>query len=360
MANELAKRRDTQMDTVRGLLAKNQNAFREALPKHMDAGRFMRVALTLISRNPRLQDCTTASLAGSMLQSAQLGLDLDPNLGKAWLVPYRDNKAGVTICQFQVGYKGLAELVLRGGSVVSLEMEVVHEKDTFEEVLGTERKLVHKRFLGEDAGPVVGAYATAVMANGTSKFKFMPIHEIEAIRKRSKAKDDGPWKTDYEAMCKKTALKQLTKLLPLTVEAAKAVAVDDAAEAGLQMPELEGLTAESLEDAKQADVRKRLDAAKKKGDPAPDYRPPVEHPPTEREPPKEPPKDTGEEDLTWITYAEAVKVLGVGPLKQAVDSGFVRRVQNEGPGGPFVFCLEDIETIKAEKGPEEAAPPPQD
>jgi recombinational DNA repair protein RecT len=56
----------------------------------------------------------------------------------------------------------------------------------------------------------------------------MTKHEIDAHRGRSKAKNKGPWETDYEEMAKKTVFRSVFKWLPIVVEALEAEAVDGA------------------------------------------------------------------------------------------------------------------------------------
>jgi recombination protein RecT len=55
----------------------------------------------------------------------------------------------------------------------------------------------------------------------------MSVEDVEKIRKRSKAADNGPWVTDWEAMAKKTAIKQLCKYLPLSIEVQRGLAADE-------------------------------------------------------------------------------------------------------------------------------------
>jgi recombination protein RecT len=51
----------------------------------------------------------------------------------------------------------------------------------------------------------------------------MPVHEIEAHKRRSKASTSGPWVTDYDEMAKKTVFRSLFKWLPISLEEAAAV-----------------------------------------------------------------------------------------------------------------------------------------
>jgi hypothetical protein len=73
--------------------------------------------------------------------------------------------------------------------------------------------------------------------------------EIDRIRKRSKASGDGPWVTDYAEMAKKTVIKRHVKLAPLSVEFARAVALEDRAMAGESQSDLLGIEDPNVIDA---------------------------------------------------------------------------------------------------------------
>jgi recombinational DNA repair protein RecT len=60
----------------------------------------------------------------------------------------------------------------------------------------------------------------------------MSRRQIDAIRARSRAKSDGPWVTDYPEMARKTAIRRLTKFLPMSIELATAVHLDTQAAMG--------------------------------------------------------------------------------------------------------------------------------
>jgi recombination protein RecT len=59
------------------------------------------------------------------------------------------------------------------------------------------------------------------MDGGAYRFIYMPETEILTKHKAkspSKNSSYSPWKTDYESMCKKTAIKALAKFAPKSVE----------------------------------------------------------------------------------------------------------------------------------------------
>ncbi len=56
--------------------------------------------------------------------------------------------------------------------------------------------------------------------------------ELDRIRSLSPAAKSGPWVNHFDEMCKKTVVRRLVKYLPLSVELAQALAVEDRAESG--------------------------------------------------------------------------------------------------------------------------------
>ena len=190
-----------------------------ALPKHMDADRMARIALTVLRQTPALARCTSESFLGALMTCAQTGLEPGP-LGHAYLVPFGDT---VT---FIAGYKGLIDLAWRSGRLQDISAETVHRNDHFYFRKGLDPKLEHDWNLEDDRGAVIGYYAAAKLKDGGSAFVVMSRDDVERIRGRSRAKNNGPWQTDYDAMAKKTCIRQLSKFLPLSVEFAQALGQD--------------------------------------------------------------------------------------------------------------------------------------
>src|SRR5436309_12826592 len=73
------------------LIEAQKQEIARALPKHMDADRLARVAITTLRQTPRLLECTPQSLLGALMLSAQLGLEPGP-LGHAYLVPFYNRR----------------------------------------------------------------------------------------------------------------------------------------------------------------------------------------------------------------------------------------------------------------------------
>lgn len=220
------KRNDTVGATVAHLIDRQHDAIARALPNTLSPDRFSRIVLTEVKANPALLGCEPVSLLAAVMKAAALGLEPGP-LGHVYLVPFRNGKTGKSEVQFIIGYKGIVDLARRSGQIQSLYADVVYERDAFDYQLGLHRDLTHKRASGVDRGRVTHAYAVAHYRDGGFDFVVLDELEIDARRKRSKAKDSGPWVTDYAAMCKKSAVRALAAWLPLTVEQSTAVNSDE-------------------------------------------------------------------------------------------------------------------------------------
>jgi recombination protein RecT len=113
---------------------------------------------------------------------------------------------------------------MRSGQVSNIHADVVCEKDEFDFDRG---QLLHHRInFREERGPVFAVYAICRFKDGQEKCDVMTKHDIELIRSRSRAKDNGPWVTDWNEMAKKTVFRRLSKWLPLSAEFRDALDAD--------------------------------------------------------------------------------------------------------------------------------------
>lgn len=193
------------------------DAIKKSLPAHLKPDRFVRVALTAMTRTPKLRTCSQESLFECLLNLSQTGLE--PDGRRAHLIPYGDK------CTLIIDYKGFVELAIRSGNVSNIHADVVRENDEFEYDMGQITK--HKPQLRGDRGEVYAVYARVLFKDGTSKCEVMDRDEVEAVRKRSKAANAGPWVTDWNEMAKKTVFRRLSKWIQLSPEIRDAVEADE-------------------------------------------------------------------------------------------------------------------------------------
>lgn len=204
-----------------------QEALKAVLPKHITPERVLKMAFVAASRQPKLFQCTRESFIQSVMKSAELGLDCSGTLGRAYLVPYYNSKISAYECQFIPGYQGLIELARRSGNIARIESRVVYANDQFSVEYGLDQKLIHRPTMNGDRGAMICVYAIAELTDGSRQIEVMTLEEVNGIRSRSKAKDSGPWVTDYPEMARKTVIRRIAKYLPLSTELAKALEADD-------------------------------------------------------------------------------------------------------------------------------------
>jgi len=214
MSTQLAKTND-----LRSIITsdKMKQQFAAALPHHLTPDRFCRIALTALTRTPKLADCTQESLMRCLLDLSAYGIE--PDGRRAHLIPYGNQ------CTLILDWKGLAELAMRSGIIAKLHADIVCENDVFEYNMG--EVVQHKIDFRSPRGAMYAAYAMAVTKDGPVFVAVLNKDEIDGIRKRSKSGNSGPWQTDYNEMAKKTAFRRLAKWLPLSAEFRDAVDKDD-------------------------------------------------------------------------------------------------------------------------------------
>lgn len=217
----------------KALLSSYKGEIEKALPRvGLTAERLVRMAVTAGTMDPKLQDCTRVSLIRSILQSAQLGLEPDGVLGKAYLIPYGQE------CRFQVGYQGLLELARRSKDIKRVRIGVVREGDFFKCEKGLVEVLQHRE-QDDDLAPAIGYYAIVELISGGIQWDHWSKRKAERHRQLySKVKSkDGPWEKAFDAMALKSVLIQVLKLCPRTTELEEAARLE-AEESGLSSSEV--------------------------------------------------------------------------------------------------------------------------
>ena len=201
-----------------------------ALPRHLNAERMARIALTEYRKNPKLALCTPTSVFASVIMAAQLGLELGVQ-GQAYLVPYWDNKLGKSICQCIPGWRGLIDLAQRSGRAAAWT-GAVFNGDEFEYEFGSS-PFVHHIPKGEE-DPQALAFVYAVGRVRGSEFPQIDVWPIAKIWKhRDRFNKVGDLHYSYrhpEMYARKIPLLQVLKYLPSSIELSTATALENAAQ----------------------------------------------------------------------------------------------------------------------------------
>jgi len=228
MANEVTVKQQTPLQRFNGVMkdARTQDYLASVLGNKKD--QFVTTLISAVANNENLQACEPMSLMYTAMKATALGLPIDPNLGYAAMIPFKDTKAGKTLCQFQIQRDGWMELLMRTGQVKFVANEVVHEGELVK----------HNKFTGEyvfdeekkTSDKVIGYMAYIKLTNGFEKTVYWTVEECKAHALRysqTYKKGYGVWKDNFDAMALKTVLKHIIKKYgPKSVEVLNAVADD--------------------------------------------------------------------------------------------------------------------------------------
>jgi len=187
------------------------------------AEQLLALMMTEVHREPKLWLCDPESVQRAAIQVTILNMEPNRERGLLYLIPYsnkRDDGSYVTEMQVQIGYRGMIHQASRSGAVRKIEAVPVFAEDRFEDRRGTQNEIIHVPDYG---GPRSNidlrlVYAVATLPSGDHMHDVLTKAEIDAIRKRSKFGQGGPWASDYIEMARKTAIRRLFKYLPAFAE----------------------------------------------------------------------------------------------------------------------------------------------
>ena len=213
----------TKITSLKDLVEARKNEIARVLPSILPADQFTRLTLNALINTKHLAECDMPSFYSAIMTCAQLGLKPNVN-GEGYLLPYFNGKAKRYNCQFIPGYKGLMMLARRSGEIASIDAQTVYENDVFDLSYGFEPCLIHKPLLTGDRGAVKGFYAAVILKDGGKNAYYMSVSDAQKYGKKySKSFDNGPWQTDFEAMAKKSCLRQVLKYCPCSSDVQKAI-----------------------------------------------------------------------------------------------------------------------------------------
>lgn len=161
-----------------------------------------------------LQGCDPNAIVAECFKAAQLNLPIIKSLGYAYVVPFKK------VPTFVIGWKGLVQLAQNTGKFRYINADAVYEGETikFNRLTGSieisgERK-------SPDA-PAIGYFAYIQLLNGFEKTIYMTKAEVEAYAAKyspSYGSSSSPWKSEFDAMARKTVLRKVLKYAPASTE----------------------------------------------------------------------------------------------------------------------------------------------
>jgi recombination protein RecT len=258
MANVQLYTANDEGQVIQKLFKANLEAIKKQAPRFIaDPGRLIRIAYNSIVYNDDLRKCTQITLVGGVLEALKLGITLGGPMQEGWLLPFRNTRKGTMDATLIVGYMGYRNIIDRAGAVIDLHPRAVYQGCEFD-VTYTEEgpRLRHRPYYmtGKTQGALTHVYATARLKGGGRQVEVLPKAEVDKHRARSRAKDSGPWVTDYDAMALKTSIRVIAKYLPKSSELlSRALDLDEKADLG-QEQDFEVENIEVFDDSKPKQV----------------------------------------------------------------------------------------------------------
>ena len=195
---------------------------------------FIETCIRAVKENPKLLQCDPKSLFGAVLLSAEVGLKPNTSLQHSFIIPYKGQ------AKFQIGYKGLIEIMYRNPRVKQITARAVFENDDFDYGYGLKPYLNHKP-ARKDKGKLECVYATCLV-DDEPIFVVIERAEIDAIRGFSQTIESAysPYNNGTDVhnwMEIKAGIKALSKVIPTSnnIDMAKAVEYDSRFESGARV-----------------------------------------------------------------------------------------------------------------------------
>ena len=220
MANEVITKPKSQV-TFSGFMTSEgiKKKVNEIIGSKEKGSRFISSIVSAVSTNPQLGQCENSSILSGALLGESLNLSPSPQLGRYYLVPFKDKTRGM-VAQFILGYKGYLELAQRSGQYKDINVIEVKEGEykgrnslngnpTFEFIVDDDVR---------DTKETIGYMATFTLINGFTKTIYMTKKQMEehALQYSSGYRADKKnktaytfWTKDFDGMAFKTLLRQL-------------------------------------------------------------------------------------------------------------------------------------------------------
>lgn len=191
-----------------------QKRFNELLGKR--SPQFIGSLVTMINDDPNMLEVfrdNPNSIIKAALKAASYDLPIDPALGQAYIVPFRNK--GKMEATFIIGYKGLYQLAVRTG--VYKKINVVDVRDG--ELIRWDRLTedIEISWIDDEEErqklPIIGYCAYFELTNGMKKTlywstKKINAHEIKFRKGKGQHQSKG-WRENWESMAAKTVLRAL-------------------------------------------------------------------------------------------------------------------------------------------------------
>lgn len=178
------------------------------------APQFVSSVISLVNASKQLQEAAVnapATIIQSALKAAIFDLPIEPSLGYAYVVPFRNK--GVMEATFILGYKGMNQLALRTGAYKRLNVCDVREGELKRYDRLTED--IDIEWIEDDEErerkPIIGWVGYFRLVNGTEKTIYMSRKAIERHEQKNRKGSymTQGWRDNFDEMAAKTVFRKL-------------------------------------------------------------------------------------------------------------------------------------------------------
>lgn len=201
---------------ILGAIIGRRDEIKAVLPPDLPFERYHATINQALRNDPKILLCTTTSIINACIKAAYDGLRLD---GREAALVAHDVNVGTKQqprwekhAEYFPMVRGLIKKILIGGKVLSMEVETIHERDTYRVVRGTDPRIEHEPYLAGDRGKIVAAYSIALLAGGQRTVEVMTSDGLAAVR--AAAKTTYVWDKWPGEMAKKSVIRRHEKRLP--------------------------------------------------------------------------------------------------------------------------------------------------
>lgn len=205
------------------------------------AGQFSTALVQVVNNSTQLKECEPKSVIAAALTAATLDLAIHSSIGHAHLVPYKDNKKGITVCQFQIGWKGWVQLAMRSSQYRTIGTTPVYEGQLkeYDELRGD----LELDMKSKKSDKIIGYASFFRLINGYQRTNYWSVEQtMEHAVKYSKAYNadlkyksaKSHWTLNPDAMGLKTVLMDnIRKWGPLSVDMQEAIKKDQSVQSNI-------------------------------------------------------------------------------------------------------------------------------
>lgn len=214
-------------------ISNNEREFKAALPAHIPVERFMRVVTTAVTNNADLLQADRRSLFEAATKAAQDGLLPDGREGALVIYNTKVKEGGkefwIKKVQWMPMIAGILKKVRNSGELSTIVARVVYAGDKFRNWIDDSGEHIEYEAGDEQDQEIVRkVFAMAKLTDGSIEVEVLSPKDVEKIRAASRSKDKGPWVDWWEEMAKKSAIRRLSKRLPMSTDLDDLIRRDDA------------------------------------------------------------------------------------------------------------------------------------